>query len=593
MPEAAPAFLDIERSFAGRRWSHGSGDRRLAEAICQRQGLPSLLADVLVNRGIELDDCEAYLDPRLRDLLPDPSSFTDMDSAAGLIADVIQSGRSLAVFGDYDVDGATSSALLTRYVQAAGGRIATYIPDRLAEGYGPNLPAIRKLAEAGHDLIVTVDCGTTAFDVLDAAAEQGIRLVVVDHHLAEDRLPKVQALVNPNRLDCRGGHGYLAAVGVTFLLLIAVNRELRKRGWFGDRAEPKLLEMLDLVAIGTVCDVVPLNGLNRALVAQGLKVMANRRQLGLRTLGDTARLTGPPSTYHAGFLLGPRINAGGRVGKADLGVRLLTTDDPEEATAIAIELDRLNQERQRIEKAVLEQALAQADTQDNRAVVMVDDEGWHPGVIGIVASRLKDRTGRPAIVLSREGESAKGSGRSIRGVDLGAAVTAARQAGLLINGGGHVMAAGLTVESARIGELGEFLNDRLSASVSVASRKRALTIDGAIAPGGATTSLVEDMARAGPYGAGNPEPRVAVTDCKLVKADIVGENHVKLVAAGKSGGRLEAIAFRAAEEPLGAALLGRARDGRPVHLAGHLRLNHWGGRVTVQLTVEDAADPVI
>lgn len=570
----------------------GQGDPRLAEAISQRHGLSSILGDVLANRGVAPEECLPYLEPRLKDLLPNPSSFQDMDGAAGIIAEHVIKGRRMAVFGDYDVDGATSSALLIRYMSAVGGMMTPYIPDRMVEGYGPNLPALERLSSEGHELIVTVDCGTTAFDVLDAAADKEIRVVVVDHHLAEDRLPRVDALVNPNRLDCSGGHGNLAAVGVTFLLLIAINRELRSRGWFSERKEPDLLRMLDLVAVGTVCDVVPLTGLNRALVAQGLKVMSDRRQLGLTTLGDIARLTGPPSTYHAGFLIGPRLNAGGRVGRSDLGVRLLTTDDPEEATGIAVELDRLNQERQRIEKTVLEEALGVAESQDNRAVVVADGEGWHPGVIGIVASRLKDRTGRPAIVIAREGQTAKGSGRSIRGVDLGAAVTAARQAGLLINGGGHVMAAGLTVESKRISDLADFLNERLEGHVAEAARSRSLTIDGAVGAAGATLDLVSELEKAGPYGSGNPEPRIAVPDCRLVKADIVGGQHVKLIAAGKSGGRLEAIAFRVAEEPLGAALLGRARDNRPVHLAGHLRINFWGGRQTVQLTLDDAADPV-
>lgn len=592
MSQTARAFLDVERSFSDRRWTPGRGDALLAEAISQRHGLSSILGEVLVNRGIGPDECQAYLEPRLKDLLPDPSGFRDMDVAAAIIARHIIDDRPMAVFGDYDVDGATSSALLIRYMSAVGGRMVPYIPDRMAEGYGPNLPALQKLADDGHELIITVDCGTTAFEVLDAAADLNIRVVVVDHHLAEDRLPTTDALVNPNRLDCSGGHGNLAAVGVTFLLLIALNRELRLNGWFGKRKEPNLLQMLDLVAVGTVCDVVPLTGLNRALVAQGLKVMANRRQLGLTTLGDIARLVGSPSTYHAGFLIGPRLNAGGRVGRSDLGVRLLTTDDPEEATGIAVELDRLNQERQRIEKIVLEEALAVSASQDNRAVIVADGEGWHPGVIGIVASRLKDRTGRPAIVIAREGDTAKGSGRSIKGVDLGAAVTAARQAGLLVNGGGHVMAAGLTVESSKIGELADFLNERLGSQVTDAARSRSLTIDGAISPSGATNDLVNELEMAGPYGSGNPEPRVAVSDCRLIKADIVGGQHVKLIAAGKSGGRLEAIAFRVAEEPLGAALLGRARDHRPVHLAGHLRLNYWGGRQTVQLTVDDAADTV-
>ncbi|WP_417519999.1 single-stranded-DNA-specific exonuclease RecJ [Minwuia sp.] len=584
-------FLDIEQSLGGKSWRHGSGDDRLVQAFVQRHAIPEILAEVLANRDIPLEQVESYLTPRLKDQLPDPSSFRDMDRAAEEIAAHIVGGKHIAVFGDYDVDGATSSALILRYVAAAGGHASSYIPDRIAEGYGPNIAALKKLANDGSDLIVTVDCGTAAFDALDAAADAGIPVIVVDHHLAEDQLPKALAIVNPNRLDCSAGHENLAAVGVTFLLLIAVNRALRARGWFSERREPNLLAMLDLVAVGTVCDVVPLTGLNRAFVAQGLKVMAERRQLGLMTLGDIARLTGPPSTYHAGFLIGPRLNAGGRVGKSDLGVRLLTTDDQQEATAIALELDRLNDERRRIEQAVLEEALALAERQDNRAVTLVHAEGWHPGVIGIVASRLKDRTGKPAIVIATDGATGKGSGRSIRGVDLGAAVTAARQAGLLINGGGHVMAAGLTVESGRIEALGDFLDHRLAESVGAAGRSKSLTIDGAVSARGITADLVQDLERAGPYGAGNPEPRVAVTDCTLVKADIVGGQHVKLIASGKSGGRVEAISFRSAETQFGAALLGRARDRRPVHLAGHLRINHWGGRETVQLTVEDAADP--
>lgn len=583
-------FLDVERSFTGQRWRRGAADERTVAALRQRYQLSDILAHSLANRDVALDDAPAFLDPRLKNLLPDPSVFTDMDRAAELIADHIAEGRRIAVFGDYDVDGATSSALLMRYVRAVGGEIGCHIPDRIVEGYGPNLPALEKLHAEGHELIVTVDCGTAAFDVLDAAHDKGINVIVVDHHLAESRLPKTAALVNPNRLDCQGGHGNLAAVGVVFLLLIAVNRSLRARGWFDGRREPNLLDFLDLVAVGTVCDVVPLTGLNRALVAQGLRVLAGRRQTGLTALSDIARVNGPPGTYHAGFLIGPRINAGGRVGLADLGVRLLTTEDREEAVGIAVELDRLNAERRRIEQTVLDEALIAAGRQDNRAVVVVDGEGWHPGVIGIVASRVKDRTGRPAFVIARDGDTAKGSGRSIKGVDLGAAVTAARQADLLINGGGHMMAAGITVRADRIDAFAEFMHERLDAQVEKARQDRALVVDGAVAASGVTMDLAEELQRAGPYGSGNPEPRIVIPEARLMKADIVGGQHVRANIAGRGKGWVGAICFRSAEEPLGRALLGRARDNRPVHLAGHLRIDHWQGSPRVQFQIEDAAD---
>ena len=585
-------FLQVERSLTGQRWRRGAASERTIAALSQRHQLSDILASTLANRDIGIDEAPGYLEPRLRDLLPDPSSFADMDRAAELIAAHVADGRRMAVFGDYDVDGATSSALLIRYLRAVGADAGCYIPDRIAEGYGPNLPALEKLAGDGHELIVTVDCGTAAFDVLDAAHDKGINVIVVDHHLAEARLPKTAALVNPNRLDCTGGHGNLAAVGVAFLLLIAVNRQLRERGWFKDRREPNLLQFLDLVAVGTVCDVVPLTGLNRALVAQGLRVLANRRQTGLTALSDIAKLNGPPSAYHAGFLIGPRINAGGRVGLADLGVRLLTTDDREEAVGIAVELDRLNAERRRIEQTVLDEALALAGRQDNRAVVVIAGEGWHPGVIGIVASRLKERTGRPAFVIARDGATAKGSGRSLKGVDLGGAVTAARQAGLLINGGGHSMAAGITVESDRIEAFADFMHDRLAEQVEKARQDRALVLDGAVAASGVTLQLAEELQRAGPYGSGNPEPRIAIPEAKLVKADIVGGQHVRANIAGRGKGWVGAISFRSAEEPLGRALLGRARDNRPLHLAGHLRIDHWQGSPRVQFQIEDAADVV-
>lgn len=588
---APQAFLGVERSLTGRRWRGGSGTERtrLVQALVQRLGIPDIVAEVLANRGVGLDDAVGYLEPRLRDLLPDPSLFVDMDRAAALIARCVRERRRIAVFGDYDVDGATSSAVLLRYLRAVGGEVASHIPDRITEGYGPNLPALERLHAAGAELIVTVDCGTAAFEVLDAAAERDISVVVVDHHLAEARLPKAAAVVNPNRLDCPSGHGYLAAVGVAFLLAIAVNRDLREAGWFDGRPAFELMSLLDLVALGTVCDVVPLVGLNRALVAQGLKVMSQRRTLGMTVLADIARLQGPPGTYAAGFLLGPRVNAGGRVGKADLGTRLLTTEDRDEALAIATELDRLNDERRRIEAAVLEEALGRVTGGDNRAVAIVADHGWHPGVIGIVASRLKDRLQRPAFVVSLADGVGKGSGRSVPGVDLGAAVTAARQAGLLVNGGGHAMAAGITIDQDRLDDFGAFMDERLGAAVDRAGRDPSLVIDGAVAVGGLSAALAEQLLQAGPYGAGNPEPRLAVPAAELFGADIVGKTHVRATLGGRSGGRIPAIAFRSADGPLGAALLGHARQGRPLHLAGHLRLDHWQGSPRAQFVIEDAA----
>lgn len=591
MTEPAQSFLGISRSVSGRRWQSSvtPTNERLARAMAQQHGLPEIVASLLVSRGIQPDEAPGYLEPRLKDLMPDPSLFADMDKTAALVAACVQQGKPIAIFGDYDVDGATSSALLVRYLEAAGGTASYYIPDRMVEGYGPNIAALRKLHAEGAALILTVDCGISAFDVLDTAANEGINVAVIDHHLAESRLPRAAAIVNPNRTDCASNHGYLAAVGVAFLLAVAVNRDLKTAGWFRDRKAPDLMGLLDIVALGTVCDVVPLVGLNRALVAQGLKVMGRRQSLGMTTLSDVARVNGPPGTYHAGFLLGPRINAGGRVGKADLGARLLTTDDREEAVGIAMELDRLNDERKRIEANVLEEALAMVDGQDNRAVTIVAATGWHPGVIGIVASRLKDRTGRPSLVVALDGDQGKGSGRSITGVDLGAVITAARQSGLLINGGGHSMAAGITIATDKLDAFGDFLEERLAGQVAAAQAERALMIDGAVSVQGLNIELARTLQQAGPYGAGNREPRIAVTDAKLVKADIVGENHVRVILSGRTGGRATGIAFRCTDAPLGASLLGHGRKGGSMHLAGHLRVDHWQGAERAQFIIEDAA----
>lgn len=589
------AFLGVERSATGRAWVSRLADDRLALAIAQREGLPEIVARVLAGRGVAPEDCAAYLAPSLRTLLPDPSTLADMDKAAVRVADAIIAGEKIAVFGDYDVDGATSSALLHRFFREVGRELRIYIPDRIREGYGPNAPALKRLKDEGIDLVITVDCGTMAHKALGIAADYGLPSIVIDHHQAEPALPPAFALVNPNRLDDDSGLGQLAAVGVTFVFLVALNRALRDRGFYGaDRAEPNLMQWLDLVALGTVCDVVPLQGLNRAFVAQGLRVMARRGNVGLSALAEVARMNGAPAPYHCGFLLGPRVNAGGRVGRADLGVRLLTTENELEAQALAEELNVMNAERQAIEAQVLEQALAQVDERlsASRAntpppLIIASGRGWHPGVIGIVASRLKDRYERPSLViaLDEKGEG-KGSGRSLTGVDLGRAVTAALEAGLLINGGGHAMAAGLTLREEKIEALDAFLSKRLADDVAIASEARALKLDGAIAARGATRDLYDLVQQAGPYGAGNPEPRFAVPSVRVVRADIVGNAHVRCILAGEDGGRLKGIAFRAAESPLGAVLLDKGAG--LLHIAGRLSADDWQGRREVQLTIEDA-----
>lgn len=589
---AAVPFLGIERSLGGRCWQARSEDERLALALAQRLGLPEILGRVLAARGAGIETAESFLAPKLRDHLPDPSRLLDMDKAASRLAAAIRAGEKVAVFGDYDVDGATSSALLLRFFAAVGGDLRLYVPDRLKEGYGPNAPALLALKAQGVSLVVTVDCGIVAHVPLEAAAESGLEVIVIDHHLAEPDLPRALALVNPNRLDETPGLGQLAAVGVAFLLVVALNRSLRAAGWYRARPEPDLKQWLDLVALGTVCDVVPLTGVNRALVYQGLKIMARRGNAGLAALADVAGIGEPPGAYHLGFLLGPRVNAGGRVGEADLGARLLSTPDAAEAAALAKRLDLFNAERREIEAQVLEQAKAEAAACDPLSpILVVSGEGWHPGVIGIVASRLKDQFGRPALVIAREGRDqgsiGRGSARSVRGVDLGAAVTAARQAGLLINGGGHAMAAGLTVAVERIGELAGFLAARLGRDSAPAPSR--LGIDGALAVRGANAELLELLEQAGPYGAGHAEPRFVLTGARVGEASVVGENHVRCQIHGADGARLKAIAFRARESALGEALL--RRDGAPLLLAGQIRADFWRGEKRVQFTIEDGAYP--
>ena len=573
--------LGVERSITGQAWRwRGTAAEGLAP--------DDLVTQLLLARDCPREALDLHRDPTIRGFMPDPSIFRDMDRAAARLADAVERGEPVTVFGDYDVDGATSAALLIRLLRDLGLAPAAYIPDRLMEGYGPSGEALVRIARGGARLIVTVDCGAQAFDALAAAHAAGVDVVVVDHHKCLSDLPVAHALVNPNRLDETDGaaHGHLAAVGVAFLLGAALLRELRRREFFAVRTEPRLLELLDLVALGTVADVAQLRGLNRAFVAQGLKVMARRGNVGLAALAEAARLTRAPTCSDLGFALGPRINAGGRVGKSDLGVRLLTTDDLDEARAIAAELDRLNEERRAIETAVRQAADTMAA---DGAVAVFAGHGWHPGVIGIVASRLKEKLGRPAIVIALDEHGVgKGSGRSITGVDLGQAVLAARDAGLLVAGGGHAMAAGLTIAADRIGDFTAFLNDKLADRVAAASANRALLLDGVYAAGGVTPGLVDAMEAGGPYGTGWPAPRVVAGPLRIVKCDVVGNGHVRAIVSGDDGRGFKGVAFRSADNALGQALLG-APPHRRLWLAGRIRRDDWGQRPAAELHIEDAA----
>ncbi|MBO21832.1 MAG: single-stranded-DNA-specific exonuclease RecJ [Rhodospirillaceae bacterium] len=580
----------VPRSVTGRCWVMRGADDRAGLALAQRLGLPEVVGRVMAARGIGLDAAEAFLDPTLRDALPDPSVLAGMDEAAARLVRAVVDGEVIGIFGDYDVDGATSSALLARFLSAIGVPARVYIPDRMKEGYGPTSPAMLRLRAEGIGLVITVDCGTTAFDSLETAGEAGLDVIVVDHHVAEPALPRAVSVINPNRLDDTSGLGTLAAVGVSFLFAIATNRMLRIQGWYekSGRKEPDLLGLLDLVALGTVCDVVPLVGLNRAFVAQGLKVMAKRRNPGLVALADVARVDSRLTEYHAGFLLGPRVNAGGRVGEAPIGARLLMTQDPSQAAELARRLDEWNNERREIEAMVLEQAMAQAEADaGDAALIVVAGEGWHAGVIGIVAGRLKERFNRPAFVIGFEGDMGKGSGRSVEGVDLGSAVIAARQAGLLVNGGGHKMAAGLTVERSKLAEIKRFLDERVADDVARNAVVPTLRIDGSVAVKGVQPDFVESLQRLAPFGAGNAEPRFMLPSVRVAKADVVGAGHVRCFLSGADGGRLKAIAFRATGEPIGDSLL--QTDGLALRLAGKLRPDNWQGREDVQLIIDDAA----
>jgi single-stranded-DNA-specific exonuclease len=588
-------FLGVENSATGRAWRDRLDERGAARAlaIAQRHELPELLARILAGRNVEANAVDAFLDPAIKRSMPDPNVLTAMPEAATRIADAVTRGESIAIFGDYDVDGATSAAVLARFLRQGGVDPIIHIPDRLFEGYGPNVEAVRALAERGATLLVTVDCGTTSIEPLSEAKALGMDVVVIDHHQADEALPPALAIVNPNRRDDLSGLGYLAAVGLVFMTVVAVNRELRARGFWTDaRPEPDLLAFLDDVALGTVADVVPLIGLNRAFVAKGLLVLRRREQPGLVSLMDVARLSGPPEAWHLGFLLGPRINAGGRIGRADLGVRLLMETDPIEAAKIAAELDRLNRERQAIEQETLAQAEAEAmaalGIEETGAVVITAAEGWHPGVVGLVAARLKEKFGRPAFAIAIEpGGIGTGSGRSITGVDIGRAVRRAVAEGLLVKGGGHAMAAGVTLRKGALAQLRAFLEAALSADVATARRLSGLMIDGAVSAAGANLELVTMIERAGPFGSGNPEPVIALPAHTVTYAEEAGQAHMRVRFKSADGASVNAIAFRAAGQKLGTALLNSR--GRQVHAAGSFAIDRWQGEERVQFRLSDIA----
>ncbi|KEO91288.1 recombinase RecJ [Erythrobacter longus] len=585
--------LGVSQSLGGREWLWRGGTMDCGD---ETFGLSSnILEQLLLSRGVARDEIAKHAAPTMREFLPDPSEFRDMEKAAERIASAVINAEQITVYGDYDVDGATSAALLIDLLASLGVKAGYYIPDRLLEGYGPSGEALVRLANDGSSLIVTVDCGAMAYEALTMARDAGVDVIVVDHHKCASELPPTAALVNPNRLDesdLAASHGHLAAVGVAFLLAISLVRTLRAKGYFKDRKEPDLMGLLDLVALGTVADVAALHGLNRAFVSQGLKVLARRERIGMAALLDASRLKRAPIASDLGFALGPRINAGGRIGESTLGVRLLTTNDPEEAREIAEQLSALNEERRAVEAEVQEAAEAQLDGQHNMAVQILSGTGWHPGVIGIVAGRIKEKTGKPSIVIALDGEegigTGKGSGRSISGVDLGAAIIAAREQGLLVAGGGHAMAAGLTIASDKLGEFSEFLDTRLARDVDRARLSQSMQLDLSLSPGGLTPELVTTLEKAGPYGVGWPAPRVAVGPVRIIKADIVGKDHLRIIAAGADGKSFKAIAFRAADTEMAQTLLHRSAS-RRFHLAGRVKIDDWGPLPAAELHLEDAA----
>lgn len=585
--------FESRSSVLGNKWQLSEHPARDIDSLRQQFGLSSMTAKVLLNRGITLEQAEAFLKPSLRYSLPDPFHLLDMQLAVDAVMEAIDQGKKIAVFGDYDVDGATSSALLSRFFEAIGHTVTIYIPDRMKEGYGPNKEAFSTLRKKGIDSVITVDCGALAFEPLAHAKAIGLDVIVMDHHLGAEQLPEARAVVNPNRLDENTEYRYLAAVGVCYLFIIALNKTLRDKGYYQTSiTEPDLLSLLDIVALGTVCDVMPLTGLNRTFVKQGLKIMARRANTGIRALADTAAIQESFSSYHLGFVLGPRINAGGRVGKADMGSRLLTTNQDQEARELAHFLSMYNDERKAIEQSVLEESIAMVELQPDpvNACVMVAGEGWHQGVIGIIASRLKERYDRPSVVLSIENTIAKASARSVSGVDMGACVLEAKRQGLIKEGGGHAMAAGFSVEVEKLEALQDFFNKNFQEAVARYHANKTLSIDALVAPSGINVALVKELEQLAPYGVGNPSPKLVLANCQILQCSVVAEKHIRcIVGASKRAGSghqgLKAMAFRSVDTELGQALL--SLRSRTVHIAGQARINHWQGNDSAEFTIDD------
>lgn len=576
--------MDVAQSFSGRRWEFARVDADLAQAVARDHRIPAMIARLLISRGVKAEEALDYLNPTLKRLLPEPRTLQHMDEAVVRVATAIRSGEKIAVFGDYDVDGSCSAALMHGFLSAVAAPPRIYVPDRLTEGYGPNAAALLALQSEGISLVVTVDCGAGAQTALAAAREAGLDVVVLDHHASEHAVPAL-AQVNPNTGSDTSGLGHLCAAGITFLFLVALNRALRETGWYAARPEPNLLDAIDLVGLATVCDVVPLIGVNRAFVRAGLAKLNRLERPGLAALARIAGVAPPFTPYHLGFVFGPRINAGGRVGRCGLGVDLLTASDPAVAEEYALALDLHNRERQAIEKMILDEATATAAQSAESPFVLVTGEGWHPGVVGIVAGRLKERFHKPAFVAGFEGGLGRGSARSVAGIDVGAMIRAAREAGLIESGGGHAMAAGFGVTPAQVEPFRAFLTETFAKGPPQAPA--ALCIDATVSPAGATPALVRDLELAGPYGAGNPEPVLMIPDARVSFADVVGQGHVRLRLAGGDGARLDAIAFRTADTALGQGLL-KAR-GATIHVAGRLKAEEWNGQKRVQLHVDDAA----
>lgn len=589
------AFLGVSRSLSGRAWRQRPADAATTRAHMQILNLEEPLARALASRGVRADQGQDFLTPTLRALFPDPSSFMDMDAAADAILNALQAKANIHVFADYDVDGASSAALLVRWFRAMGHTLSIYVPDRMTEGYGPSAKAFDTLKALGADLVITVDCGATANEALAHAAAIALNVVVIDHHLMRSEPPRALAVVNPNRPGCTSGQGNLAAAGVVFVLLAALNREGRRQGLFAERPEPDIRQWLDLAALGAICDVTGLTGFNRALTSLGLKVMSDWRNPGLRALLAAAGAEpGPAKSNHAGFILGPRINAGGRIGRSDLGARLLSTDDPAEAEALAIELDALNLSRRDVERAVTDAAVRRVEATgahaDESAVVVVAGEDWHPGVVGIVAGRLRERWRKPVIVIGVDPVTGlgKGSGRSQPGMNLGRAIQAAWESGILLAGGGHAMAAGLTMDGARVPELTAFLNERLASERIEAVAQDALEIDALIDPAAATRDLFESFERLAPFGPANPEPSFALSGVQAREPVAMNGGHVRCRLVGPDGASVKAIAWRCADLPTGQGLLS-GQGGLSV--VGRLKADDWNGRKGVQFEIEDVADP--